>query len=87
MKALRLTLLRKFPEPEEEQVPEPTEEDKEMVNDITDLINGLSGIHSGDKPAKTAKAEQVEEKPKNLTEKDKFGKMFSNTWGGVIYDY
>ena len=71
-----------------ELIDEPTEEDKEMVEDVVNIINGLSGIRSGDKKKVISTTEEKEtERPLDTAKKEEQGQTFSNAWGGVIYDY
>lgn len=67
-------------------------EDKEMANDITNILNGLTGVkaskHIDEKPEK--KTEDKSTPPKNTTnteEKNYYSEQFSRSWGGVMYDY
>lgn len=71
-------------------------EDPEMVNDITNILNGLDGVKAnkldGDEQPKVEKAEEKKEQvsPKNMTnteEKNYYSEQFSRSWGGVMYDY
>lgn len=74
---------------------EPTfKEDKEMVNDITNILNGLDGVSARKIGSEEDKVEEKEEKTvsshKNTTnteEKNYYSDQFSRTWGGVMYDY
>lgn len=79
-------------EPSEEPV---FKEDKAMVNDITNILNGIDGV----KASKLEEDEEVDEevveetgtvKGKNMTNTEKknyFSEQFSRNWGGVMYDY
>ena len=68
--------------------------DDEMVNDITNILNGLDGVKAN-KVGEEEKVEDVIEKkekqsPKNVTnteEKNYYSEQFSRSWGGVMYDY
>ena len=79
---------------QELETPEPLfKEDKAMVNDITNILNGLDGVRAS-KLGKDAEEEVEEEKPavagKNMTnteEKNYYSEQFSRNWGGVMYDY
>ena len=74
--------------------PEPLfKEDKVMVNDITNILNGIEGVRAS-KLGKDLEEEIEEEKPavsgKNITnteEKNYYSEQFSRNWGGVMYDY
>lgn len=71
-------------------------EDPEMVNDITNILNGLDGVKAnkldGEEQPKVEKVEEKNEpvSPKNMTnteEKNYYSEQFSRSWGGVMYDY
>lgn len=69
--------------------------DKEMVNDITNILNGLDGVKAekiGDEPENASEPEEKPERTsgKNTTnteEKNYYSEQFSRNWGGVMYDY
>ena len=76
--------------------PEPMfKEDKEMVNDITNILNGLDGIVARKIGGEENKEEEEKEEKsavshKNTTnteEKNYYSDQFSRAWGGVMYDY
>ena len=76
--------------------PEPLfKEDKVMVNDITNILNGIDGVNASKlgKYAEEELAEKEEKAPvagKNTTnteEKNYYSEQFSRNWGGVMYDY
>lgn len=69
-------------------------EDKEMVNDITNLLNGLDGVRAskiGENGVENEKEEKPVEKhgstPVNTEEKNYYSEQFSRSWGGIMYDY
>lgn len=73
-------------------------EDVDMVNDITNILNGIDGVKAkkldGEAKKEEEKKEEVEKKagtsPKNMTnteEKNFYSEQFSRSWGGVMYDY
>ena len=70
-------------------------EDKAMVNDITNILNGIDGVKAekldGDKEVDEEVVEETGTvKGKNMTnteEKNYFSEQFSRNWGGVMYDY
>lgn len=75
--------------------PEPAfKEDKDMVNDITNILNGLDGVrakkitHDGeDEPKEEKKVEKHGSATTNTEEKNYYSEQFSRSWGGVMYDY
>ena len=75
--------------------PEPMfKEDKVMVNDITNILNGLDGVRARKLDTDAEEEEKKEEKQavngKNTTnteEKNYYSEQFSRNWGGVMYDY
>ena len=79
---------------QEIETPEPIfKEDKEMVNDITNILNGLDGV-SARKIGETEEENDIEEKKRtqhkgnvNTEEKNYYSDQFSRSWGGVMYDY
>ena len=69
-------------------------EDKDMVNDITNILNGVDGVkakkitHEGeDEPKEEKKAEKHGSSTTNTEEKNYYSEQFSRSWGGVMYDY
>ena len=70
-------------------------EDKKMVNDITNILNGIDGV----KASKIGEDDEDEEpgdvkmngkgQPANTNteEKNYYSEQFSRNWGGVMYDY
>lgn len=78
---------------QEIETPEPVfKEDEDMVNDITNLLNGLDGISSWKKsqdsttPGEGGKDKKDTKRPVNTEEKNIYSEQFSRSWGGVIYD-
>jgi hypothetical protein len=79
---------------EHAEEPEPVfKEDKEMVNDITNILNGLDGVSAkkiGDGDKEETDEEKTAAPHKNTTnteEKNYYSEQFSRAWGGVMYDY
>lgn len=72
-------------------------EDPAMVNDITNILNGLDGVKAskitGEEDVEEELEKEEKEKPvshKNTTnteEKNYYSEQFSRSWGGVMYDY
>ena len=82
---------------QELETPEPLfKEDKAMVNDITNILNGIDGVNAS-KLGKYAEEELAEKEEKvapvagknttNTEEKNYYSEQFSRNWGGVMYDY
>lgn len=82
---------------QELETPEPLfKEDKDMVNDITNILNGIDGVNAS-KLGKYAEEELAEKEEKaapvagknttNTEEKNYYSEQFSRNWGGVMYDY
>lgn len=75
--------------------PEPIfKEDKDMVNDITNILNGVDGVkakkitHEGeDEPKEEKRDEKHGSSTTNTEEKNYYSEQFSRSWGGVMYDY
>jgi len=79
--------------------PEPMfKEDKEMVNDITNILNGLDGVTARKIGVAAEEEEKAKEKSEekhsvvgknttNTEEKNYYSDQFSRAWGGVMYDY
>jgi hypothetical protein len=69
------------------------EKDDEMVNDITNILNGLDGVNARRLGDGSSVEEETEPRPaagKNMTnteEKNYYSEQFSKSWGGVVYDY
>ena len=71
------------------------ESDPEMVNDITNILNGLDGVKANKIGEEEEHVEEpVEKKEKtagknmsNTEEKNYYSEQFSRSWGGVMYDY
>lgn len=81
-------------ENQELETPEPLfTSDKEMVNDITNILNGIDGVKAskiGEEDKKEEKEEKSATPHKNTTnteEKNYYSDQFSKSWGGVMYDY
>lgn len=80
---------------QELETPEPLfKEDKDMVNDITNILNGVDGVrakkitHEGeDEPKEEKKVEKHGSSTTNTEEKNYYSEQFSRSWGGVMYDY
>ena len=82
---------------QELETPEPMfKEDKVMVNDITNILNGLDGVDAKKigLEDEVFEEEKEEKKPRNTSknttnteEKNYFSEQFSRNWGGVMYDY
>lgn len=82
---------------QEIETPEPLfKSDKKMVNDITNILNGIDGVKASKLGADAEVEEEVVEtkkenkSPKNMTnteEKNFYSEQFSRSWGGVMYDY
>ena len=84
---------------QEVETPEPMfKEDKVMVNDITNILNGLDGVRARKLGAAAEEEEKAKEKSEekhsvagknttNTEEKNYYSEQFSRNWGGVMYDY
>ena len=78
---------------QEIETPEPMfKEDPKMVNDITNILNGLDGVTAkkitGKEAGKEEKKNSVPHKnTTNTEEKNYYSDQFSRAWGGVMYDY
>ena len=70
-------------------------EDKKMVNDITNILNGIEGVKASKIGAEVEEEEIGDVKMKgkgqpantNTEEKNYYSEQFSRNWGGVMYDY
>ena len=76
---------------QELDIPEPMfKPDDVMVNDITNILNGLDGVRAnriGEEPEKEAKKPELKPETKiNTEEKNYYSDQFSRSWGGVMYD-
>ena len=80
---------------QELETPEPLfKEDKEMVNDITNILNGIDGVKASKLDQDVEEEDEIEEERKvpaknatNTEEKNYYSEQFSRNWGGVMYDY
>ena len=80
---------------QELETPEPLfKEDKDMVNDITNILNGVDGVKAKkitheceDEPKEEKKVEKHGSSTTNTEEKNYYSEQFSRSWGGVMYDY
>ena len=80
---------------QELETPEPLfKGDKEMVNDITNILNGIDGVKASKLDPDVEEKDEVEEERKvpaknttNTEEKNYYSEQFSRNWGGVMYDY
>lgn len=83
---------------QELEIPEPMfKEDPTMVNDITNILNGLDGVKAsritGEEEVEEEVAKEDKEKSNsakntvNTEEKNYYSEQFSRSWGGVMYDY
>lgn len=78
---------------QEIETPEPLfKEDKVMVNDITNILNGLDGVKAskiGEEPSEEEEKRAAEKTKHNVNteEKNYYSEQFSRAWGGVMYDY
>ena len=80
---------------QELETPEPMfKGDKEMVNDITNILNGIDGVKASKLDPDVEEEIEIEDTRKvsgknttNTEEKNYYSEQFSRNWGGVMYDY